>query len=448
MKWFRFQLRLYVVALSLGVFGIPAAPLWAQPAARPNIVLILADDVGWGDIGFNGRTSWRTPHMDRLAREGALLRRFYTGAVVCAPSRGVLLTGKYTIHNGVRLNNEDLPADQLTIAELLQQHGYTTALFGKWHHGAPRVEGQSYVHPIDQGFGEFFGFTDAREAWEKFPKQLWFGREQKPVEGYADDMFVDRAMQFIKAQADAQRPFFLYLPLISGHGRILAVSDELEKHAGRFEEADPAKPLNATYAAMITRFDTHVGRVMNLLDELKLSKNTLLVVTSDHGATFEVLNEGASFFHDSNAPFRGQKRTLWEGGIRVPAAVRWPGVIPAGTVLDQPMHMMDLFPTIAAAAGVAPPSDLDGLNLLPAWKGEAALPERTLFWEWQSEGYNQLAAMRGDFKLVVTQGGRPELFDVVRDAAERRTLAPAQPKLAERLKTELDQWIATARPHP
>ncbi len=397
-------------------------------------------------MGFNGRKEWATPHLDRLAREGMTLHRFYTAAVVCAPSRGALLTGKNPIHCGVSRNNDDLPSGQTTIAEALKARGYQTALFGKWHHGAPRAKGQggSYTHPMDQGFDEFFGFTDATHAWEKFPSELWDGRRKVPVQGYADDLFIDHALSFLERhRAD---PFFLYLPLISAHFNIQAPADEVAKHRGKFPEIDPDRPINATYAAMVTRFDAEVGRVLEALDRLDLAKETLVIFSSDHGATFEAGNQGASAALDSNFPFRGGKRTVWEGGVRVPAAVRWPGHIAAGSSSDENMMTIDLFPTILAAAGAEAkdrPSDLDGVDLLPAWTHRGRVPERTLFWEWRSEGYNQLAALHGDLKLVITQGAKPELFDIRTDPAERRNLAAQRPEASRRLAEELKTWLAT-----
>jgi arylsulfatase A-like enzyme len=420
-------------------------------AARPNIVMIYADDLGWGDIGYNGRTEWATPNLDRLAKSGTRFDRWYTGAVVCAPSRGVLMTGKSTIHNGVSGNNEDLPASEVTIAEALKARGYATALFGKWHHGAPRPPAETYVHPMDQGFDAFFGFTDAVHAWQKFPTELWEGREMVPVTGHSDDLFTDHAIAFFAERKGKDRPFFLYLPLISAHFNIEAPSDEIAKHQGKFAEADPSKPLNATYAAMVTRFDANVGRVLDALDELGLRENTLIVFSSDHGATFESGNKGTSDFHDSNRPFRGQKRTLWEGGIRVPGVVSWPGHVKAGVISQEVVHMSDVFPTLLAAAGGTPdPSwKIDGRNLLDTWTKAEPIPARTLFWEWRSEGIDQLAAMTGDLKLVITSGGRPEMFNVVKDPAERRNIIAQHPDLAKTLTQELRAWIRTERdPRP
>ena len=416
----------------------------AQGPARkgPNIVLIYADDLGWGDVSFNGRKEWTTPNLDRLGAQGTIFRRFYTAAVVCAPSRGAMLTGKSTIHNGVFRNNDDLPLGEVTLAEALKPRGYSTALFGKWHRGAPR-NGVGPGHPMDQGFDEFFGFTDAKHAWEQFPEELYEGRELKPVSGYANDMFTDRAVDYLKRHQDS--PFFLYLPYIATHFYIEAPPEEVALHKGKFPEADPNKPLNATYAAMVTRLDRNVGRVLATLDDLKLAEDTIVIFTSDHGATFESGNQGTSNALDSNRPFRGQKRTLWEGGIRVPGVVRWPGHVPSGVVSDEVIQMTDLFPTLLAAVGSKPDAawKVDGQDVLPAWLARGRVPERTLFWEWRSEGSNQIAAMRGKFKLVTVNNGPPELFDVEADPGERRNAIAEHPEIATRLRNELKTWLAT-----
>jgi arylsulfatase A-like enzyme len=432
-----------IVASLVLTVGFGGSTIAAQAARQvPNIVLIYADDLGWGDVGFNGRKEWTTPNLDRLGAQGTIFRRFYTAAVVCAPSRAAMLTGKSTIHNGVSANNDDLPAREVTLAEALKARGYATALFGKWHRGGPR-NGVAPGHPMDQGFDEFFGFTDAKHAWEKFPDELYQGRELKPSSGHADDLFTDRAVDFLKRHRAG--PFFLYLPYISAHFNIEAPADEVEPHKGKFPEADPSTPLNATYAAMVTRLDRNVGRVLAALDDLQLADDTIVVFTSDHGATFESGNQGTSNALDSNRPFRGQKRTLWEGGIRVPGVVRWPGHVPAGVVSNEVIIMTDLLPTLLAAAGSMPDPawKVDGLNVLPAWLGKGHVPDRTLFWEWRSEGTNQLAAMRGKNKLVIVNNGPAELFDVETDPAERRNIIAEHGDLATKLRSELKGWLAT-----
>jgi arylsulfatase A-like enzyme len=431
-----------VLAIVAGGGGSVAVA--AEHSRVPNIVLIVADDLGWGDVGFNGRTEWSTPHLDGLARQGRVLKRCYTAAVVCAPSRAAFLTGKFSIHSGVRKNDDDLPAEEVTIAEALKPLGYATALFGKWHHGKPRAGQKTYVHPMDQGFDVFFGYTDAIHAWEKFPANLWNGRERVAVTGYIDDLITDRALEFVDKHQN--RPFFLYLAYVATHFGIAAPSDEVARHQGTFPEADPELPLNATYAAMVTRLDRNIGRLVDTLKRWDLTRETLIVFASDHGATFESGNQGTSAALDSNRPFRGQKRTLWEGGIRVPAVVSWPGTILEGIVAQEVVHLTDLLPTFVSAAGgsVDPAWRVDGINQLPVWTGKAAATDRTLFWEWQSEGSNQLAALRGQFKIVVTLGGKPELFDVVADPAERRDLSAQHPELTRQLREELDAWLKTA----
>ncbi len=411
--------------------------------APPNIVLIVADDLGWGDVGFNGRTEWATPNLDRLAGQGAVLKRCYSAATVCAPSRAAFLTGKYTIHSGVRHNDQELPAEEVTIGEALRSHGYATALFGKWHSGKPRGGRTHPLHPMDHGFEEFFGYTDAVKGWEKFPKVLWDGRKEVGVSGYFDDLITDRALEFVGHRRG--HPFFLEIAYIASHFNIEAPAAEVDKYRGKFHEADPARPIQANYAAMVARLDWNIGRLLARLDERGLAANTLIFFTSDNGATFEKGNAGASSALDSNRPFRGQKRTLWEGGIRVPGLARWPGKIPAGTVCTENIHLIDLMPSFLAAAGasVDPAWHVDGVNVLPVLQRQARGLERTLFWEWQTEGYDQLAAIRGDFKLVVTRGGKPELYNVVADPEERRDVAASRPDFTRQLNDELKTWLGT-----
>jgi arylsulfatase A len=403
----------------------------------------MADDLGWGDVGFNGRKEWATPNLDRLAREGRLLERCYTAGVVCAPSRAAFLTGKTTIHSGVRLNHEDLPASEVTIAEAIKPRGYRTALFGKWHRGRPRAGQMDSVHPIDQGFDEFFGYIDADHAWEKFPTKLWEGRREISVSGYIDDLITERGIDFVRRNEG--RPFFLYLAYVATHFHVAAPDDEVALHKGKFVEVDPKMPLKATYAAMVTRLDRNIGRFVEAIRRLDSSRETLIVFTSDHGATFESGNGGTSAALDSNRPFRGQKRTLWEGGVRVPGLVWWPGRVPGGVVGKEVVQLIDLLPTFVAAAGapVDPSWKLDGANMLEVWAGKAVAPERILFWEWQSERANQLAALEGRFKLVITGGGKSELYDVVNDPAERRDVSAEYPELTKRLGKALATWLQT-----
>jgi len=428
--------------MSVAASGAALGHAFPRAADRPpNIVMILCDDLGWNDVSFTGKPAWRTPNLDRLAAQGTVYTRWYTAAPICAPSRACLLTGRYTIHNGVTTNGADLPASEVTIARALKDRGYATALVGKWHRG-----GGNWVHPLDRGFDQTYGYLTAREAWEHFPKTLWRGKAEEPASGFSSDILSGEAIQFI--DRNRTRPFFLYLAYIEPHLKIEAPPEDVARFKGKFEEKDPANPLNATYAAMITRLDAGVGRVMAALDKAGLADNTLVVFTSDNGATFEVGNQGTANFHDSNYPFAGQKRTLNEGGIRMPALARWPGRVPAGKKSAAVMHMTDLFPTFLAAAGAQPDPawQVDGRNMLEALEGKAQPADRTLFWEWRAEGnYEWLAAMRGDLKLLSINGAA-FLYDVARDPAERRNVFAEYPEMYRRLQSEVKEWLATARP--
>lgn len=429
----------------VAILGIWHATAVAADRA-PNLVLILADDMGWGDVGFNGRIEWSTPSLDRLAARGVILKRCYSAAPICGPSRAALLTGKYTIHTGVRRNDQDLPTEEVTIAEAIKSRGYKSAIIGKWQGGKARPGQQDSVSPLDQGFDEFFGYTDPIDAQDKFPVKLWQGRHRVPVAGYIDDLITDQGIDFVNRHRAT--PFFLYLAYVGPHFVMDAPTDEVKRHQGKVTEVDPARPVNARYAAMITRLDRNIGRLLDTLERFRLSRDTLIVFTSDNGATFEFGNQGASAAMDSNRPFRGQKRTLWEGGIRVPGLVCWPARIPGGQISQVNVHLTDLLPTLVSAAGkrVDPAWHVDGENLLPLWTSQAPLPDRTLFWEWQSEGTNQLAAIRGDHKLIITGGGRPELYDVAADPSERRDVSAVRPQTAKLLRLQLETWIGGEDP--
>ena len=423
-----------------------SAALSQPPQLRkPNFLFLFADDLGWSDVGFNGRKEWQTPNLDRLAAQGTAFNRWYTACPLCAPSRAALMTGKYGIHSTVRSNATDLPSSEVTIAEALKPHGYATALIGKWHRG--NLPGGGFTHPLDQGFDSTFGYLDARHAWEHFPKTLFRGRDEVPVSGYSSDILADEAIQYFRLHRD--KPFYLHLAFIEPHFLVEAPPEDVKVYEGKFVEKDPAEPYNARYAGMIRRFDASIGRVLKSLDDLGLADNTLVVFTSDNGATFEAGNKGASWFHDSNRPYRGQKRSLEEGGIRVPGIVRWPGHVPAGRKSEALINNIDILPTFlaAATAGDAKPDPawkVDGLNMLDVFAGKATAPDRTLFWEFHTEGVNMTAAMRGDFKLLDI-GGNAYLFNVREDPQERRTVFAEHPNIFQQLKKELKEWLDTAR---
>ncbi len=423
------------------LFQTVCATALAQAQAKPNLLFLFADDMGWADVGFNGRKEWQTPHLDRLAAQGTVFDRWYTACPLCAPSRAAVMTGKYGIHNTVRTNSTDLPTSEVTIAEALKPLGYTSALIGKWHHG--NLPGGGFTHPLDQGFDSTFGYLDARHAWEHFPKTLFRGRDEVAVKGYSSDIIADEAIQFFRNHRD--KPFYLNLSFTEPHFLIEAPEEDVKFYEGKFKEKDPSQPYNARYAAMIRRFDASVGRVLKALDDLGMASNTLVVFASDNGATFESGNKGASWFHDSNAPYRGHKRSLEEGGIRVPGIVRWPGKVSAGKRSDAIVNNIDVFPSfLAAASGGSARPEVDGVNMLDVWAGKAPAPDRTVFWEFKTEGVNMAAAMRGDFKLLDI-GGNPNLFNVREDPRERRPIQGEYPENFQRLKKELADWLATAR---
>lgn len=431
--------RAATAALAGSACGFSQSP---QAGRTPNLLFLFADDMGWGDVGFNGRKDYATPNLDRLASQGTVFDRWYTAYPLCAPSRAALLTGKYGIHNGVRNNSADLAPEQTTLPEALKPLGYKSALIGKWHKGAK--PGGGFTHPLDQGFDQTFGYLDARHAWEHFPKTLFRGRDEVPVKGYSSDILADQSIEFLKA--NRSNPFFLYVPFIEPHFLVEAPDEDVAVYKGKFAEKDRSQPFNARYAAMIRRLDSSIGRILKALDELGLASNTLTVFTADNGATFESGNKGASAFHDSNRPYRGQKRSLEEGGIREPAIVRWPGRVPVGKRSSEVVHMTDVMPTLLAAAGGKPDAawQVDGMNMLDVWTGKAKAPDRTLFWEFNVEGFQMQAAMRGDFKLL-DLGSNQHLYNVRKDPTERISLHGENPELFQQLKKELKDWMATAR---
>lgn len=421
------------------VFALTAA---AQER-KPNLVILYADDMGYNDVGFNGRKEWTTPNLDRLASEGTIFDRWYTAYPLCAPSRAALLSGKYGIHTGARSNQTELSLGETILPEALKPAGYHSALIGKWHKGNPKMGPVN--HPLDHGFDQTYGYLDAIHAWEHFPKKLWRGREEEHVVGFSSDLLADEAIKFI--QANKNRPFLLYVPFIEPHFWIESPDENLRKYRGKFPEKDPAKPVNAHYAAMIERMDSSIGRLVKAIDAAGMRENTLIVFSSDNGATFEERTYGAPAFHDSNKPFRGQKRSLEEGGIRMPSFVRWPGHVPAGKRSDAVIHMTDVMPTFLAAAGVTPDPawGVDGKNMLPVWTGKTAAPERTVFWEFTVEGWYMQAAMRGDWKLLRIGETNRWLYNVKEDPQERRTRAGEHPEVVKSLQAELDAWLKTAK---
>jgi len=449
-----------------GLICMGSTALVAQEKGKPNIVLILADDLGYGDVGFNGQDKFTTPHIDQLAREGMQFTQFYAGTTVCAPSRSALLTGQHTGHTYVRGNIGVKPEGQLpladtvqTFAALLQQVGYRTAAFGKWGLGPVNSTGD----PNKQGFDTFYGYNCQTQAHRYYPSHLWHNKEKIPLmangerehkEQYAPDLIQQQALAFLDDAKRGGQPFFLFLPYILPHAELVVPNDSLwKKYKGKFPEtpfhgADYKKGArvggyssqdypHATFAAMVSRLDCYVGQIMTRLKILGLDNNTLVVFTSDNGPHQE---GGADpvFFH-SNGGLRGIKRDVYEGGIRVPFVARWPAKIKAGTVNPFIGAFWDMAPTFLEIAGVSRQQlSSDGLSILPTLLGEKQKKHDFLYWEFH-EGGGKIAVRKGNWKgvmLDVDQGlnqHHMELYRLDTDRAELKNLASQYPEKCKEL---------------
>ncbi len=429
---------------------------------RPNIILIQADDLGYGDLSCYGQRRFATPNIDRLAAEGTRFTQYYSGSTVCAPSRASLMTGLHTGHAPIRGNGDHpLRPEDLTVAELLRGAGYATAVVGKWGLGTVDTTGR----PDRQGFDESFGFLDHTHAHRQYTDHLWKNGEAVPVDlekDYVNDLFAASALEFIGR--NAERPFFLYLAFTVPHAELRAPDEAVAPHRGRFAEspftnsradATPAHAPSrvrrasigyrsqpeprASFAGMVTRMDQHVGQLMARLREQGLDRETLVLFTSDNGPHREA---GADpDFFDSNGPLRGIKRDLYEGGIRVPMIARWPGRVKAGTVSAQVWAHWDFLATAAAAAGVPAPAGGDGISMLPALFGKRPRQHEFLYWEFHERGFEQAVRM-GDWKAVRhAPEGRLELYELQRDPGEQRDVAAQQPAVVRKI----EGYLKTAR---
>jgi len=439
----------------------------------PNIVLILADDLGYAELGCYGQKKIKTPHLDRLAAQGMRFTQFYTGAPVCAPARCVLLTGKHSGHAYIRNNGEvkpegqrPIPTEELTIAELLKQKNFATAAVGKWGLGMVGTTGD----PNRQGFDLFFGYNCQRHAHSYYPSYLWHNDKRieldnkPPVPGhariakgadptnpasyarfkgkdYAPDRMINMALRFVRQ--NKSRPFFLYYPTLIPHLALHVPDEDLKPYLGKWDETPftgggytPHRTPRAAYAALISRMDTNVGRILALLDELKLADNTLVIFTSDNGTT-HLHKEADDKFFDSVGPLRGLKGRVYEGGIRVPMIARWPGHIKPGTTSKQISAAWDLMPTICRAEGIKPPVGTDGISLLPTLTGKGEQRDHEyLYWEFPGYG-GQQALRQGKWKAVcanMAKGNRKlALFDLDKDFGEQNDLAANHPDVVKRL---------------
>ena len=430
-----------------------------RPAQLPNIVLVFADDLGYGELGCYGQTRIATPHIDRLAREGARFTQFYTAAPVCAPSRAALLTGLHLGHASIRDNTEvepegqgPLPATTTTLAHDLRAAGYATACIGKWGLGFVGSSGD----PSAMGFDLFFGFNCQRQAWSHYPAHLWRNRLKVVLEGndpaarteaiYAPDLLLSEARAFIAESGG--RPFFLAYTSTLPHLALQAKAADLAPYADKFEEKPytggkgylPHETPRAAYAAMISRLDAEVGAIRAELERAGVADRTIIIVTSDNGPTHDVGGVDTPFF-DSTAGLRGRKGSVWEGGIRVPCVAWWPGRIAAGRTIDAPAWTVDFRATFAALSG-ADRSVTDGEDLAPLLLHGEHLPQRAFYWPFPGYGCQE-AVREGPWKLVRTAMGQRkrawaddegwQLFDLEKDPRETTDLAPGHPEVVARL---------------
>jgi arylsulfatase A len=465
--------------LSIYIFFLAHIIVLPSLAQRvPNIIIIMADDLGYGDLSCYGQEKFSTPNIDRLAREGMMFTQYYSGTSVCAPSRSAMLTGQDTGHTPIRGNKSvepegqwPLPAGSVTLPGLLQRAGYTTGAFGKWGLGYIGTEGD----PNQQGFDQFYGYNCQALAHNYYPGHLWDNSHRVELAGnsgnkntdYAPDLIHEQALKFIAS--NRTKPFFLFYPTTLPHAELLVPEEELAPFRGKFNPETPyegAKPGDARYregpysqqqephaafAAMVTHLDRQVGDILKRLDELHLAENTVVILTSDNGPHLE---GGADpDYFNSNGPFKGYKRDLYEGGIRVPFIVRWPGKIIAGTRSDQIAAAWDILPTCAALGHFKVPADIQGVSLLPTLLASGKQEQHQyLYWEFHENGGSK-AIREGQWKLVCRHVVDPakisyELYDIQADPSELNDLKDSQPERVEALKKRMTSARIPVREFP
>jgi len=414
----------------------------AESSKQPNVIVIMADDLGYGDLGCYGNREIRTPHLDGLAARGMRWLDFHSNAPVCSPTRAALMTGRYQQRCGIEgvvtakgHRDTGMPLPELTFGEVLRATGYATALFGKWHLGYEAAFG-----PIHQGFDVFRGYVSGNVDYHSHVDQQgfedwWNGSRLSPEAGYTTDLISGHGVRFIEAHPD--RPFCLYLAYEAPHYPYQGRKDKAIRASGRAAGSGVRGEASAAvYREMVEAMDEGVGSIVAALRRAGIEENTFLFFCSDNGAPAA----------GCNAPLRGAKGSLWEGGHRVPAIACWPGRIPAGTVTQETAMTMDVFPTLAALAGAVLPArqTLDGVSLVPVLTEQGRLRERSLFWR-----YNEARAVRrGEWKLLLRQGKRggdsnaasTRLYHLGNDVGETQNLAEREPETVAALQRELAAW--------
>ncbi len=411
-------------------------------AEHPNIIYVMADDLGYGDIGCYGQKVIKTPNIDQLAKEGMRFTNHYSGHTVCRPSRLVLLTGMHSGHTPISENEQYyFPKAATTVTTLLKNSGYATGGVGKWALGPPESTGV----PSKQGFDFWFGYLDQGNAHNFYPEYLWGNEQEISLAGnkvgpqrnvsierktYSHDLLTQEAFNFIKQ--NAKKPFFLQAHYTIPHannegGRATGDGMEVPEY-GEYTNREWPAPEKG-FAAMITRLDRDLGNLINLLKELKLEKNTIIFFTSDNGPHQEGMHR-VDFF-DSNGTLRGYKRDLYEGGIRVPLIVKWPGKIQAGSITDHISAFWDFLPTACELAGIESPPDIDGISYLPTLLKKPQKTHDSLFWKYRGK----IAVRAGKWKAVQPGKGRPvELYNLNSDLGEQKDIAKQHPEMVARMK--------------
>lgn len=442
---------LVAVLVLLGPLGTRAA--WAGQAKKPNIIFILADDLGYGDVGCYGQKKIGTPNLDRLATQGMRFTQVYAGSTVCAPSRCALMTGQHTGHCTIRGNAlVPLRPEDVTVAEVLRAAGYVTGLIGKWGLGEPETSGL----PNRQGFDYFFGYLNQHHAHNYYPDYLWRNEtkvlfSENVVKGgvatrravYSHDLVTQEALAFIEKHK--ARPFFLYLAYTIPHANNEAGKQGMEVPSDAPYSKEPWPQAQKNHAAMITRMDRDIGKLLDRLRELGLGEDTIIFFSSDNGPHRE--GGGDPDFFNSSGPLRGFKRSMHDGGIRVPMLVRWTGKIPAGKTSDHVWAFWDFLPTAAELAGAKAPKEIDGISVVPVLLGKGKQKQHDfLYWEFHEKAFQQ-AVRTGDWKAIRAKQGAPlQLYNLREDVGEHTDVAAQHPGVIARIEAYL-KGARTESPH-